>query len=81
MNSQGRVDLNSNMAAHSTDGNTTNEIDENSEWLHMHSTHNNGVGQLSDSNTRNEMGENSDWLHRQSTYSSSLEQLSGYLLG
>jgi hypothetical protein len=29
------------------DGNTTNEIDENIECLHMHSTHGNGAEQLS----------------------------------
>ncbi|XP_066386576.1 uncharacterized protein [Miscanthus floridulus] len=69
MNNQGRVDSHNNEAVHSTDGNTTNGMDENSDKLHMHST-NNG-------NTTNEMDENSDRLHRQSTYSNGLQQLSG----
>ncbi|XP_066368648.1 uncharacterized protein [Miscanthus floridulus] len=56
------------MIAHSTNGNTTNQTDENSGWLHMHSTYSNDAEQLSDGNITNEMDENSDRLHRHSTY-------------
>ncbi|XP_066386575.1 uncharacterized protein [Miscanthus floridulus] len=77
MNNQGRVDSHNNEAVHSTDGNTTNGMDENSDKLHMHSTNSNGANELLDGNTTNEMDENSDRLHRQSTYSNGLQQLSG----
>ncbi|XP_066364729.1 uncharacterized protein [Miscanthus floridulus] len=47
MNNQENVDLDNNMAAHSIDGNTTNETDENRDGLHRQSTYNNDFQQLS----------------------------------
>ncbi|XP_066376908.1 uncharacterized protein [Miscanthus floridulus] len=48
MSNQENVDIENNMASHSTDANTHNEIGENSDRLHRQSTYSNGFQQLSD---------------------------------